>query len=449
MVEQPYLLIDYTVMKRQLLLFLIFPFSVCAQLHTAEKVFKKVNNAVVKLYSYNNNRMATGQGSGVILKSKKWLITNAHNATGSILVAEHNGKEILLDSVLLLDNETDLMVIRIETKTGKELDNIPDLKIFNSDNITIGQRIYAIGSPLDFENSISEGIVSGIRIKSDTLKKMIQITAPISGGSSGGAVVDAKGRLLGISSMQMAGQGVQNINFAIPVNDVFETLEHGPKKPSRNDYKNRMLKADEEFNMNHYEHALSNYYSALSTKLASTDDFYKTRYMMGRCYMNLYVTDSAIACFTDSKKYKPLKTMSYYFLGYVHTRAKQFEKARLAFKLAIMLDSTYADAYTGLAFLYFKKNEMDNALTWIGKSISIDKNNSNTNYVMARLLLQQGMHDKGIELLEGLVSINKNFAEGYYFLADAYLNKGNTDKAFEMQQKAYRLNPFFKIRPPD
>ena len=91
------------------------------------------------------------------------------------------------------------------------------IKIANSDLIKVGQKIYAIGSPLGFENTMTEGLVSGLRYNKEEDKNYIQISAAISHGSSGGAVVNSNGELIGISSATIA-KG-QNLNFAIPVND--------------------------------------------------------------------------------------------------------------------------------------------------------------------------------------------------------------------------------------
>jgi S1-C subfamily serine protease len=108
------------------------------------------------------------------------------------------------------------------------------IKIGNSDNLKIGQRVYAIGSPLGFENTISEGIISGLRNYDVLQRDFIQITASISSGSSGGAVVNDKGELIGISTLT-AKEG-QNINFAIPINDVMKVKTDSYKK--ENAYKN-------------------------------------------------------------------------------------------------------------------------------------------------------------------------------------------------------------------
>ncbi len=81
------------------------------------------------------------------------------------------------------------MILKISDNT------FPYISLGNSNILTIGQKIFAIGSPMGFENTITEGIISGLRSNEETSKKFIQISAAISPGSSGGTVIDSKGKL--------------------------------------------------------------------------------------------------------------------------------------------------------------------------------------------------------------------------------------------------------------
>ena len=109
-------------MIRCLICFLVFITTVAtAQLNRAEKIYEKVNDAVVRIYASNANNRMEGQGSGVILKSKRWIITNAHVAGNSkVLYAEHNGVFFELDSFIVKDDEADIMVIRIKKSSGTD-----------------------------------------------------------------------------------------------------------------------------------------------------------------------------------------------------------------------------------------------------------------------------------------------------------------------------------------
>jgi len=109
---------------------------------------------------------------------------------------------------------TDLAVLRIDSK------DLPFVNIYPSVPVEVGDRIYTISNPEGFVNSLSEGLVSSIREIDNTL--FYQITAPISEGSSGGAVFNEFGEVIGVATMVMK-EG-QNLNFAVAI-DEFSKVE--------------------------------------------------------------------------------------------------------------------------------------------------------------------------------------------------------------------------------
>lgn len=197
------------------ILLLVISFNLYSQQDlTPEQIYEKVNDAVVIVLAYDVNDKPINQGSGVVISNDGYIITNYHvmkNASKVNIL--HN--DLLFENAELIggDEESDILFIKIP-KSDLSVIETPE-----SDDVKIGQKIYAIGSPLGYENTISDGIVSGYR-KFDKIN-LIQITASISPGSSGGAVVNSKGELIGISTYTIA-EG-QNINFAIPLKDILNT----------------------------------------------------------------------------------------------------------------------------------------------------------------------------------------------------------------------------------
>ncbi|MBK7311456.1 MAG: trypsin-like peptidase domain-containing protein [Sphingobacteriaceae bacterium] len=199
----------------------------------AEKVYEKVNDAVVRIFTYHNDHTSHGQGSGVIIKDKGWVITNYHVlGDAEIIHAEHKGQHIKLDSIIAMDADKDVLILQLNKEfLDKFAKTIPTIKLGDSKKLKVGQKIYAIGSPYGFENTMTEGIISGLRTSFDSTKNFIQISAPISSGSSGGAVVNSKCELIGISTMVISGGTAQNLNFALQIDEVIKTSIAG-KKPN-------------------------------------------------------------------------------------------------------------------------------------------------------------------------------------------------------------------------
>jgi putative serine protease PepD len=153
-----------------------------SQRNRAQKVYDKVDGAIFSVLTYHKDGSRHAQGSGVVLKSKGWLVTNFHvMGDAKTFKASHYGKKLKLDTLVRADKKNDILIIAIDKSWDPDFyEQIPDIKVADILKVQIGQDIYAIGSPLGYENTITNGIVSGIRPSSDSLRQFIQISAPFS-----------------------------------------------------------------------------------------------------------------------------------------------------------------------------------------------------------------------------------------------------------------------------
>jgi S1-C subfamily serine protease len=174
------------------------------------------------------NQPYEGIGSGVIYFSDGYIVTNNHvvseNGTPatSVVVTLSTGAQ-LPATIVARDPLTDLAIIHVN-KTG-----LPAATFTNLANVKMGEYAIAIGSPLDYRNSVTLGIVSGLGRSLDNagpgtqaLTNLIQTDAPISPGNSGGALLDSSGRVIGLNVAYLppAQTGAENIGFAIPSDTV-------------------------------------------------------------------------------------------------------------------------------------------------------------------------------------------------------------------------------------
>ena len=139
-------------MKIKILLHLILLssfFTLHSLAQYAEQIYKKVNDAVVTVYAYDSYQKILSQGSGVVLNDKGWIVTNYHVYNGSDkMVVRHNGKIVEYTAIIGVDADKDILILKIADHT------FPSIAIGNSDLLNVGQKIYAIGSPMGFENSV-------------------------------------------------------------------------------------------------------------------------------------------------------------------------------------------------------------------------------------------------------------------------------------------------------
>jgi hypothetical protein len=156
-------------------------------------------------------RVDGGLGSGFVVGEDGRVATNFHVIRGAseATVVLGNGKEYEAVEVLAVDEEQDLAILRVEARKLKPL------PLGDSAKIKPGERVVAIGHPLGLGATVSDGLVSGLREVTPT-QSLVQISAPISQGSSGGPVFNDRGEVIGVSTL-MVSSG-QNLNFAVPVN---------------------------------------------------------------------------------------------------------------------------------------------------------------------------------------------------------------------------------------
>ena len=214
---------DRRFVTKFLALVLFFPAVVTAQSAPPRKdiptIAKAANGAVVTIITAINDK-PIAMGTGFLVSPTGLIVTNYHVIkTGNVAVVRFpGGADFAVDGVLAADKVRDLAIIKIHGKSFRAL------TLGNSDGLQIGEDVVAIGNPLGLELTVSNGILSGIRTVEKEGGKFLQVTAPISHGSSGGPLFNMAGEVVGITSMYF--EGGENLNFAIPVNDAKRLLSN-------------------------------------------------------------------------------------------------------------------------------------------------------------------------------------------------------------------------------
>lgn len=159
-----------------------------------------------------------GLGSGVILDGEKGIIlTNAHVVRG----ANDNKVEVRLKTakslpgtVIYTDPNVDMAIVKVNAK------GLPQAILGDSDKLEVGQSAIAIGNPLGLEQTVTTGVVSAInrRLSPNDVDGFIQTDAAINPGNSGGPLLDSTGRVIGINTAVLRGNGAEGLGLAIPIN---------------------------------------------------------------------------------------------------------------------------------------------------------------------------------------------------------------------------------------
>ena len=176
---------------------------------------------MLEVYSYDNRQIAVG--SGFVAFDSSLLVTNYHVIeNGSYVIAVSDDQEkYLVSRACSIDKKRDIAILCFDEKT-----NIQPLPLDLDGNLKRSQTVVAIGSPAGLKNTISIGNISAFYLKDG--KDWIQFTAPISSGSSGGALFNDEGEIIGITTATYA--SAQNINMAVKIEEVIDLYNKWDKK---------------------------------------------------------------------------------------------------------------------------------------------------------------------------------------------------------------------------
>lgn len=203
------------------------------ELLTMEEAIQIVKDSVVEIttervqsgFGSYSQYVVSGAGSGVIISTGGYIITNNHVIEGAnnIIVRLTNGKEYSA-KLIATDSKTDVAVISITPDEGEALTTAV---IGSSNDLNLGQTVIAIGNPLGkLGGTVSNGIISclarEIAMDGSGTMTLLQTNAAVSPGNSGGGLFDLYGRLIGIVNAKSTGQGVEGISFAIPIDTAWD-----------------------------------------------------------------------------------------------------------------------------------------------------------------------------------------------------------------------------------
>lgn len=175
----------------------------------------RLASSVVMLKVFDENHACIKTGSGIMINEQGYILTNFHVVRGGAyygILLEEESDVFYTDELIKYHPERDLAILR----SDKRRTPIPVLDA--SERVVRGQKVVAIGSPLGLLNTVSDGIVSGFRELRGV--SMVQFTAPVSPGSSGGALLDLYGRLIGVITAGF--DDGQNLNLAVDHRTILE-----------------------------------------------------------------------------------------------------------------------------------------------------------------------------------------------------------------------------------
>lgn len=371
-------------------------------------IARKARSAIYLLITYDSNGKELKSGTGFVTSNDGKMITNYHVIEGanSVIAKSESGGIYPIKGLIATDSANDLAVLEIDGH------NLPALNLGSSINLEAGQQIFVIGSPLGLEGTLSDGIISAVRkISGNNL--WIQITAPISHGSSGSPVFNSQGEVIGVATMNLLGG--QSLNFAIGIETVKHLLANIKDKTNFQSFPVLSVESNDIENDPDYITAY---------RLFFTED-----------YVQMLVHTQALI-----KKY-PRNALAHYTIGLAYHFLTFTSDAIDAYRVAIKIDPNLNEAWTNLGAVYFDSGRIHDSINAIQQAIKIEPNDSDAWYNLGQCYRDLEQYSDAITAYQQAIAITPNYTDALFKLGRSHDNLGHTQDSITAYQQTIKIDP--------
>ena len=372
----------------------------------AEDIAEKALAATVYLEMKDTNGKTLGIGSGFFVKPNL-IATNYHVIEGAAKgTAKLVGKNTKynIEGVTATDKTNDLALLKVTAYGTKPL------SLGDSDKIRIGETVYVAGNPKGLEGTFSDGIISSLR--DELTRKRLQMTAPISPGSSGGPVLNKKGEVIGVSVAVHRALDAQNLNFAIPSKYLKKLLEQSKPTIPLSQIKNQDQSISAE-----------------------------TYLLWGNAKYRIGDHLGAIKDYTVAIRLKPDYTLAYNNRAATKVSLGQHFAAISDYDIAIRLKPDFAEVYDNRGVAKGKLGEFSAAISDIDIALRLKPDYANAYYNRGCVKDKLGQHFGAISDYDIAISLKPDFTEAYNNRGIAKGNLKQYSAAISDYDMAIRLKP--------
>jgi len=360
-----------------------------------------------------------------------------HNAMKAE-VQVYNGK-LGVKKVLAEHSDYDMVKVEVDTKKRE----IKPLAI-NKRLPKVGESVVVIGNPLGLESTASNGIVSAIReIKPHG--KVIQITCPISPGSSGSPVLNMKGEVIGVATFNIGGQeGGQNLNFAIPIARLSDLnkVENGVLASINFSDPDLVNAADDPFDQGMLLFNKKEYAGAIAYfKKATEDDPNNAEafYYLGICYRETGATN-AVYAFQTAIKINPDYAEAHCQLGITYVGLNMQAEAIKSLRESVRIDPDNDEAILNLGIAYFNKKDFRTAVKLLERAVDIYPS-AKAYFFKGSCHYRMGQFGRAIQSFKNSIEMDSENIEPYILLAASYASEEDWTRGIAIMNKAMILDP--------
>ncbi|MHC4462272.1 MAG: tetratricopeptide repeat protein [Planctomycetota bacterium] len=403
---------------------------------------KRIRPAVVLIETFGKDKNPLCLGTGFFIDKKGSLITNYHVLKGaySAEVKTFDKRVYPVKLVLAESKELDLIKVSVD---------IPEKVVQFVQVVTtipeVAEQVLVVGSPLGLEQTVSEGIVSAVR-DIPTIGKIFQISAPISPGSSGSPVVNMRGQVIGVATLQSV-EG-QNLNFAVSGEQVL-ALKSKEKGKTLTEWASGISKKKIEM-MKPWFEGLGLLWDG---KLEEAMEFFKKIteenncsqegwVMVGLCCQLLRHDDEAIEALKQAIRIDPNFVNAHVGLALLYTKLGRYDEAIQAYQQVIHIKPDDSDAYVGLGLAYSELGRYQEAIEAYNQAIRIKPDDAYAHSFLGGDYIKLGRYQEAIKALKVVIKKRPDDFEAYYNLGVAYGKlEGREREQIQAYEQAVRIRP--------
>lgn len=412
------------------------------------ELVRRIKPSAVAIETFDARGEKLSRGSGFFIDADR-VVTNRHVIDGAYRAEVHSisGNSYPVKNVLAVDAEGDVALLRVDAPG-----NLVRPLSLDRTSPQEGESIVVIGNPFGLEGSVTNGIVSAVR-DIPGFGRIIQITAPISPGSSGSPVVNMQGQVIGVATLQITGG--QSVNFAIPSERIAQ-LDRSAQSQTGSGLslgelvmatsRNKRAKAVDFFrdglsflSKDDCQRALPYFQKATDADSAYAEAWAQT----GFCQEKLGRHSEAIEASKKAVNIRP-SAESYFNIGLANFYLKQYREAEVAYRQSIKLDPyNAADAYYALGLTYRDWGQFDDEVAAYKNAIRLRPDYASAYERLGQRYVQAKKFADAIEAFKQLAMLKPGDAGAQNNLGEAYAAATRTDEAVETFRQAIRLKPDF------
>lgn len=410
---------------------------------------KQVRPSVVTVIAFNADGRAKSQGTAFFISTNGMLVTNYHVIRGAhhTSIKTRNGDQYRIVETVAIEPESDLALIRADVEGAL----VRPLRLSTALAVA-GQRIVVVGSPLGLEETVSEGIVSAVR-KVEGFGEIIQITAPISPGSSGSPVINLQGDIVGVATLNL--KGGQNLNFAIPSQTIASLVRTGnssainqtTRAARRTTAVTNKRKTSEElaFDKMFAEMMEDERKSIpiLERHLTTHPKDVEAYENLGRAYSNNRQLQKAIDLYEKALAYGAESAVIQVSLCDAYSDTDQFAIALGHCDRALQLKPGYSHALTAKGRSLTGLGRIDEALQVLKEAIKENPQETYAHEQLGFIYMDLGRYEDAVKAFEFMASIASRYPPSFVNLAWAYEMLDRDDDAEESYRKAIEIDKYF------